>query len=412
MKHFVQPIPVPVLDVSFNANLSALPAVLTALGFTYTCSSVRYYWDGTAFQQLAANAFHTSLNPVNGKWGYFPESSLANTTKWSCDFSNVLWVKTGGITRANATSCISGQVASKLTAAASTDFVTQIGGTSATATGVSDAIIEQGTSTSSRIEFYDDTNLTPLADATINWSTGVVTSSLGSNLGILLKSVGQNSGKLYKLSAITTTATSSVIRSIRVYPDTVGGGYCYLHYASCISASNARTMSPIVTGASTVTRSLMSLTSITAIGLINGLKPLLGISLAVTVNFLYHTALSRFLVQVTGSATTERCYIFVSSVANISTVISTAALTSTVTPANLAPAGVSYTFGGSARATSVLSASGGIIGRGSASASLMPVITSMTIGSNSTSTGQTIGSIERVRVYNYLDMQALARATL
>lgn len=413
MKHPIKsPIPSPVLDVSFNASMSALPAALIALGFTYTCSSVRYYWDGTAFQQLAANAFHTSYNPVNGKWGYFPEPALAVGTKWSCDFSNVLWVKSGGITRANATSCVSGQVASKLTAAASTDFITQIGSTSSTATATSDAIIEQGTSTSSRIEFYDGTNLTPLADATINWSTGVVTSSIGTNLGVLLKSVGQNGGKLYKINAITTTATSTVIRSIRVYPDTSGsGGYCYLHYATCVNASNAVTMSPVVTDATTVTRAVMSMSSPTAIGLMQGLKPLLGISLVVTVNFIYNLALSRLLAQVTGSATTERCLIFVNSTHTCSTVTSTAALTTTLSSRNTMPTLASTTVGGSSRAKSALSASGGKLGRGSASASDMPIITSMTIGSSDLIAGLTCGSIERVRVYNYLDIQTLTRVT-
>ncbi len=415
MRHFVQPTPVPVLDVSFNANLSALPAALTALGFTYTCSSVRYYWDGAAFQQLAANAFHTSYNPTTGTWGYFPEPSFACITKWSCDFSNAVWVKSGGLTRANATSCISGQVASKLTAAAASDYITQVGSTSASVTQITDTIIEQGTATVSKIATWDGTNSQIVGDAIITWATGVVTSTLGTATGFSLVPTGQlgpNGGKLFKLASTIINATSGIIRSVRVFPDTSGGGgYCYLHHATTTASATGLTMSPVVTSGGNVTRSAMIFTSTTFISVIPALKTSFGISMVANVNFPYHLAATRVFSEVSDGTSTNRIVFRINTTNNpvaVSTGTTTVTLTSPFTTPSMQNCGV----GVSSRAAYVSVCQNNKIHAVFPNTNAMPTLTQFHIGNTEASANQLCGYITRIRVYNYLNPQQLAKVSL
>lgn len=405
-------IPMPILDVNFNVNTGTLPAVLTAKGFSYTCNSVRYYWDGSLFQSLAVNTFHTSLNPVDGKWEYFPEAALTCTTKFSTDFSDVLWVKSAGITRANATSCFSGQTASKLTAAATSDNIVQIGSTSTNAIQVSAVYIEQGTATKSKVEVYDGTGLVVIANAEITWASGAVASSVGSNFSMLYTGTGPNGGKLYRLEAIVSNATSGIIRSIRIYPDTgSGGGYCYLHHATCIASNIAQTMSPIVTGASNVTRGMNILSSTTAISLMPSLRIANGVSFVANAIFPFHMALSRVVAQVTGSTANDRSSIFWGST-NLFSALSGTAASTTIASSNVATGNSAIVAAGSARASTSITAEGGKFSGYKASSSAMPTVTNMTIGHSGANTLVMHGGIRRLRVYNFLNFQQLARISM
>lgn len=399
----------PFLDVSFNQG--TMPTRLTELGVTYTCSSVRYYWNGSSFQQAAINTYQDSHYPEIGNVGYLPEIALTESTKYTTDFSNALWVKSGGITRVDAASCIASQTASKLTAASSTDNVAQVGATSTNTSQISCCYVERGTATSTKIEVYNGTSLTPVADATINWSTGVVTSSLGTNFSLRMLGIGQNGGELYQLCAIASGVTSGHIRSFRIFPDiSGGGGYCYLHHASCVASSSV-TFSPIVTSGSNVTRgaTIMQL-PLSSLPQFNQH----GFTLSATVTVPYHNLATRILLQVVGAVVGDRCSISLSSSNLKSAYYSTtspSAATSTTEMGSSSPIKIPYTVAGTFKPLSASLASVGRLGRSLPHRVNAPSVTTLEIGNYLGGT-QFSGYINRVRLYKHLSINKLVRSTL
>ena len=68
-------------DFDFRNNgsqLTALPAILTALNATYTRNSVKNVVQNGAMVALTANQFGTSYDPVAGAYGYVPEPAATN----------------------------------------------------------------------------------------------------------------------------------------------------------------------------------------------------------------------------------------------------------------------------------------------------------------------------------------------
>lgn len=397
--------------VNVRTSKGSVVSQWAALGGVYACNSVRYYWDGSLFQSLSANVAHDSFDPITQQWGYLPEPALTVTTKWTADFSQALWVKSGGITRANATSCISGQVASKLTAAASTDNISQIGATSTSSTQMADCYVEKGTAATSRLEVYNGTSLTAVGNAIINWSTLTVTSTLGTNFSMQFAGVGPNGGALFLLVAFATSVTSGNIRSFRFFPDTSGGGgYCYLHYGSCVIGTSA-TFSPVVTNASQFARAAMTFPlPLSGIKAFSNLK---GVTLVIDALIPYNNGLQRVGLQMTGATTSERISISM----NASTGIFAGLMvnTSSSSPTDVLAAPTTQTrmiFAGSFRSGNACIAKQGKLLSNRQASLAFPTLLTADLGNLSTGSLQFSGYIFGVQLYNAIPYNQLSRVTL
>ena len=69
----------------FNSLLTSFSALLTDLSATYTRAGTKYNLQNSLYVAYGANAFGTDLDPVDAEYGYYPETAATNTLTYSND---------------------------------------------------------------------------------------------------------------------------------------------------------------------------------------------------------------------------------------------------------------------------------------------------------------------------------------
>lgn len=226
---------------------------LTANGFTCTRSgATALYFNGDKYVYASANDYR--FDRAGGRIGLLIEAPQENLALRSADGNNATWTN-GNSTKATATSIISGETATKITASSTNGNIAQIVGTFTGNEETYCAIIEQGTSTTSAIWMRDTTAASTVCAVTLTWSTGgtAVTAGSANSYGAeLIKSSGPNGGAVY-LVWMRYSGTGTNARQVRVVSDdTDGTKYCYFHVANL--SEDSVVGSPIITTTASVTR--------------------------------------------------------------------------------------------------------------------------------------------------------------
>lgn len=247
------------------------PGMTRAIGGTGSRGGTDAYtlWQDGIFRLAGVDV----IREADHLWdnGRFPtqrtllEPACTNSALGSSDFSiTTYWSASAGYTLAAATSCISGQAATKHTntSVANVLRAQNIGTFVNGQVDVLYAIVEGGTAPTTRVEIFDATAAANAGTATYTWATDSIATS-GSPTGsgrVVLAATGPNGGKLVLIWVSFTgtaagTGAAGNTRQAQIFvtgtaADTTFG---YLHHGQFQAATDVP-MSPIVTVAAGVTR--------------------------------------------------------------------------------------------------------------------------------------------------------------
>lgn len=188
---------------------------------TFTRGSTATYVDANGVIQTALSNVPRDGHYIGGARSLLIEGARTNSYLWSCDFTNVAWLKNGSPTEASATSIVSGQSARQFTCAstANTNMRQNLG---TFANGQKDTIsfiVENVSATVTTFQIRDETAGAPVCLVDFTWAshTCAVTSGTGT--------VGQvNLGNGRWLIWCTTTGTASGTGAA----GNTRSGYCYM----------------------------------------------------------------------------------------------------------------------------------------------------------------------------------------
>jgi hypothetical protein len=224
--------------------------------------------------------------------------------------------------------------------------------------------------------------------------------------------VGPNGGALYKLASIASGVTSGNIRSFRIFPDSSGGGgYVYLHHATCLVGS-ALTMCPIVSGSGVTARGTTNLSFLLAA--LAEYHDLRGCSIVDDVSIPFQVVANRVCVQMSGATPATSKYILSISGGGVwSAYMYTPTNFIKASDAGDSPTNQRYIQGASYRSYMTTTARNGrICGTINIPGETTSSVTSVQIGNTDANTTQFTGYIHRVRLYKYLEPKLLAKASL
>jgi hypothetical protein len=194
---------------------------------------------------------------VTGKaLGLRVESSATNVLLHSAALTNPVWAGQADFTITPVASVIEGQTAWRFENLGTVEFrtISQIVGTLTGKPESTSILCESDTGEDFVIGLRDLTSPTWVYAITVNAATGAVAvlSGIGRHIVTDL-GIGPNGGKLWRVE-LTATGTAGNTRGVRVYPTgtTLNTDAAIIHHVQHEEALNAS--SPIVTGASSVTR--------------------------------------------------------------------------------------------------------------------------------------------------------------
>lgn len=181
----------------------------------------------------------------NAEWTKTNASILSNLALYSQDFDNAAWQKTNVTVTANAVVAPDGTTTAdkiEATTAAATTLLQNVGVINATSVTFSFYGKQgSGATDANKFDVYNVTTASDLAVFNVNWSTGVVTVTLGA-ASTTSTDVGNG---WWRITATVTTGITSG-NSLRVYPAFIGGTetaneFSYLWGAQLVPGSTAQT---------------------------------------------------------------------------------------------------------------------------------------------------------------------------
>lgn len=249
-----------VLMLDFKNGIYSSRGVSGGFGdvVTFNRASTGTYWaqDGT-LQTTAVNEARFEYDRATGTaLGLRVEGAATNQVLWSADVSNAVWGGIADFTPAPATSVIAGQTAQKVTnnGTLGSRRVIQGAGTFDGGWKTVSVIWEADTATSFLLTLWDSTASAHVYAVRFDSAAMTAAPDAGTGLHKLTDlGIGPNGGRLVR-AEVSGIGTSGNLSAYALYPTdaTVNTNAAFVHHTQ--SEAGIGATSPIVTGASAVTR--------------------------------------------------------------------------------------------------------------------------------------------------------------
>lgn len=232
--------------------------------YTFTRTGTAYYIDSDGvLQSAAANEARFSWPLVDGVRApsLLLEGARTNLALHSTDISNAVW-DVSGAAKSAATSLVSGGTAQEIASTGSgAEALRQTIGTLTATPETLSFLVENVDAVVTRLGIYDSTAVAFVAEATLTWATGALstpTGTAGSARSIRARymGVGPNGGDVYLVEITGTPANAGNTRQVWLYPGGQLGNTqaVIVHYGQHEVGRFASSL--IVTGAASATRNL------------------------------------------------------------------------------------------------------------------------------------------------------------